>query len=154
MSDAKSILMQLLDAIPDGARTAQLFAEDGVLELPFLRSIGLEPRYQGRQSIHDFYEFVQNIYAEFQFKPEDTTVLIDTPDKVLAEYMTHSIARATGRRIHHLFTGYLVTQNGQIVLLREMLNVVAGAQALFPGGVHELPAPPDEIFSASPNYRS
>lgn len=154
MTDAKSILTQLLDTIPDGASTAQLFAEDGVLELPYLQSLGMEPRYQGRQAIHDFYEFVQTIYSEFRFKPEDTTVLIETPDKIFAEYITHSTARATGRRIHHLFTCYLVVQSGQIVLLREMLNVVAGAQALFLGGVHELPPPTNEIFSASPNYRS
>jgi hypothetical protein len=36
MKDAKSLLLKLLAAIPDGEKIAPLFAEDGVVELPFL----------------------------------------------------------------------------------------------------------------------
>jgi ketosteroid isomerase-like protein len=154
MNNAKSILMQVLEAIPNGYKASQFFAKDGILELPFLHSLNIAPRYQGRQAIADFYELVKDIYPDFKFKPEDTTILIETPDKVLAEYLTNATARKTGRRIHHLFSGYIVVQNGQIVLLREMLNVVAGAQAIFPDGVYELGKPTSEIYSISPNYRS
>ena len=41
MSDAKTLLLELLAVIPDGAKCADLFAEDGVLELPFLHAVGL-----------------------------------------------------------------------------------------------------------------
>jgi hypothetical protein len=46
MKDAKSLLLEVLAAIPDGEKIAPLFAEDGVAELPFLHSVGIEPRKQ------------------------------------------------------------------------------------------------------------
>jgi hypothetical protein len=77
----------------------------------------------------------------------DTHVLIDTPEQAFAEYMAHPTATTTGRTVHHLFTGRLVAENGQIKLLRESLNPVAVAQALLPGGVKDLPDPEKVIFS-------
>ena len=94
------------------------------------------------------------LYPGFRFKPENTTVLIDTKDQVYAEYLTHTRAAATGRLIHHLFTGYLVAEGGKIKLLREALNTVAGAQALYPNGVADLTPPEAEIFSVPPGYES
>jgi uncharacterized protein len=44
MKDAKSLLLEVLAAIPDREKIAPLFAEDGVVGLPFLRSVGIEPR--------------------------------------------------------------------------------------------------------------
>jgi hypothetical protein len=44
MKDAKSLLLEVLAAIPDREKIAPLFAEDGVVGLPFLHSVGIEPR--------------------------------------------------------------------------------------------------------------
>jgi hypothetical protein len=73
---------------------------------------------------------------------------------VFAEYMAHPTAAATWRTVHHLFTGRLVAENGQIKQLRESLNPVAVVQALLPGGVKDLPDPEKVIFSVPPDYRS
>ena len=35
MTDAKTLLLDLLAVIPDGEKCAAFFAEDGVLELPY-----------------------------------------------------------------------------------------------------------------------
>jgi hypothetical protein len=70
---------------------------------------------------------------------------------VFAEYMAHATAAATGRTVHHLFTGRLVAENGQI---KQSLNPVAVSQALLPGGVKDLPDPEKVIFSVPPDYRS
>jgi hypothetical protein len=51
MKHAKSLLLEVLAAIPAGEKVAPLFAEDGVVELPFLHSVGIEPRYKGRAAI-------------------------------------------------------------------------------------------------------
>jgi hypothetical protein len=109
-------------------------------------------RHQGRAQIRDFYNQVGKLYSGFGFKPEDITVLIDTPDQVFAEYMTHAGAAGTGRRIHHLFAGRLVAEGGQIKLLRESMNVLAAVQALNPKGAAGLPPPPAEIFSVPADY--
>ena len=155
MTDAKTLLLELLAVTPDGKKCAALFAEDGVLELPFLHSLGIPTRHQGREAIEKFYDFVGgNLYPGFSFKPENTTVLIDTKDQVYAEYLTHTRAASTGRLIHHLFAGRLVAEGGKIKLLRESLNTVAAAQVLNPNGVADLAPPEEEIFSVPSGYES
>jgi hypothetical protein len=72
-----------------------LFAEDGVVELPFLHSVGIEPRYKGHAAIAGFYGVVKQLYPDLVFKPEDTHVLIGTPDQVFAEYTAHTAAALT-----------------------------------------------------------
>jgi ketosteroid isomerase-like protein len=151
MKDAKTLLIEFLAAVTGGQIAANLFAEDGAVELPFLHSLGIPWRHQGRQAINDLQDSLAGLYRDFAFPPEDTHVLIDTPEQVFAEYMAHPTARATGRTVHHQFAGRLVAENGQIKLLRESLNPVAVAQALLPGGVKDLPDPEKVIFSVSPN---
>ena len=155
MTDAKRLLLDLLAVTPDGKKCAALFAEDGVLELPFLHSLGIPTRHQGREAIEKFYDFVGGtLYPGFGFSPENVTVLIDTKDQVFAEYLTDVRAAATGRLIHHLFAGRLVAEGGKIKLLRESLNTVAAAQVLNPNGVADLAPPEAEIFSVPSGYES
>jgi hypothetical protein len=152
--DAKTLLLEFLAAVTHGQNAAALFAEDGAVELPFLHSLGIRWRHRGRRAISELQDSLAGLYLDFAFQPEDTHVLIDTPEQVFAEYMAHPTARATGRTVHHLFTGRLVAGNGQIKLLRESLNPVAVAQALLPGGVKDLPDPEKVIFSVPPDSRS
>ncbi|HMG40731.1 MAG TPA: hypothetical protein VK611_05350 [Acidimicrobiales bacterium] len=51
MKDAKGTLLDYLASFRDPEKAASLFAEDGVLELPYLSSLGVEPRYVGREQI-------------------------------------------------------------------------------------------------------
>ena len=51
MKDSKALLLQYLASIRDPERAASLFADDGAFELPFLRSLGVGPRYTGRREI-------------------------------------------------------------------------------------------------------
>src|SRR5712671_92460 len=122
MKDAKTLLLEFLAAVTHGQNAAALFAEDGAVELPFLHSLGIPWRHRGRQAISELQDSLAELYLDFAFKPEDTHVLIDTPEQVFAEYMAHPTVKATGRTVHHLFTGRLVVENGQIKLLRESLN--------------------------------
>jgi hypothetical protein len=154
MKDAKTLLLEFLAAVTHGQDAAALFAEDGAVELPFLYSVGIPWRHRGRQAIRDLQAQLAGFYLDFAFRPQETHVLIDTPDQVFAEYMAHPTVRATGRTLHHLFTARVVAQNGQIKLVRESLNPFAAAQALLPGGVKDLPDPEGAVFSVSPDYRS
>jgi uncharacterized protein len=154
MKDAKALLLEFLAAVTGGQDAAALFAEDGAVELPFLHSVGIPWRHRGRQAISELQDSLGRLYLDFAFKPEDTHVLIETPEQVFAEYMAHTTARSTGRSIHHLFAGRLVAENGRIKLLRESLNPVAVAQALLSGGAKDLPDPEKVIFSIAPDYRS
>src|ERR1700676_1046262 len=119
MTDAKTLLLEFLAAVTHGQNAAALFAEDGAVELPFLHSL-IAWRPWWRQAISELQASFARLYLDFAFRPEDTHVLIDTPEQVFAEYMAHPTAAATGRTVHHLFTGRLVAENGQIKLLREL----------------------------------
>ena len=110
MKNSKALLLDYLASVRDPDRAASLFADDGVFELPFLRSLGVEPRYRGRREIAALVHKLLEIYPDFAFAPDDTRILIETPEKTFAEYVAHARAAATGRTAHHLFTGYLVAE--------------------------------------------
>ena len=90
---------------------------------------------------------LRKLYPDIAFAPNDINVFIETPEKTFAEYVTHMTAAATGRLLHHLFTGYLVAEAGEIKLLRESFNPLAMAQAQLPNGVADIGRPGDEVHS-------
>ena len=147
MKDSKALLLEYLASVRDPEHAASLFANDGVFELPFLRSLGVEPRYTGRREINMLVHKLLELYPNFTFAPDDTRVLIETPEKTFAEYVAHARAAATGRTAHLLFTGYLVAQAGEIMLLRETFNPLAMAQAQLPNGAADIGPPGDEVHS-------
>ena len=147
MSDAKTLLKEFLSNIRDPEKASALFAEDGAFEMPFFVSLGLPNRFEGPEGVKGLLTTVLEYYPDFEFKDEDITVLIETPDQVFAEYVTHASAAATGRLAHHLFMGRLVAENGQITLIREALNTVAAASALLGRGAHDLPEPANEVHA-------
>ena len=147
MKDSKALLLDYLASVRDPERAASLFADDGVFELPFLRSLGVEPRYRGRREIAALVHKLLEIYPDYAFAPDDTRILIETPEKTFAEYVAHGRAAATGRTAHHLFTGYLMAEAGKIKLLRETFNPLTMAQAQLPNGVADIGPPGDEVHS-------
>jgi len=147
MKDSRALLLDYLAAIRDPERAASLFANDGAFELPFLRSLGVEPRYSGRGEIITLLAQLLKLYPDFAFAPDDIHILIETPEKTFAEYVAHARAAATGRTVHHLFTGYLVAKAGEINLPRETFNPLAMAQAQLPNGVADVGPPGEDVHS-------
>jgi len=147
MKHSKALLLEYLASIRNPERAASLFANDGVFELPFLRSLGVGSRYSGRREITALVQQLLTIYPDFAFTPTDIHILIETPEKTFAEYVAHARAAATGRIVHHLFTGYLVAEAGEIKLLRETFNPLAMAQAQLPHGAADIGPPGDEVHS-------
>jgi uncharacterized protein len=144
MKDSKALLLEYLASIRDPEHAASLFADDGAFELPFLRSLGVGPRYSGRREITALLHQLLKLYPNFAFAPDDIQILIE---KTFAEYVAHARAAVTGRAVHHLFTGYLVAEAGKIKLLRETFNPLAMAQAQLPNGVADIGPPGDEVHS-------
>src|SRR6266852_6248783 len=108
-------------------KAAEIFAEDGAFELPYLATFGLPTECKGRDAIAGFFQSVLDIYPGFQF--ENTKVLIDTPDQVFAEFEATAVSSKTGRTVHQLFFSRLVAKNGKIKLFREALNTFEVARA-------------------------
>jgi uncharacterized protein len=130
---------QLLQAYINGSaqEAADLFAEHGALELPYLADLGVAPRYEGPKTIGAFLTFLhEKMYPGFKFV--DVNIYIDTPDQVFGEYTIHQKSGISGRLVHQRFFGHCVAANGKITLLREALNVLAAADGMFPNGIADV----------------
>jgi hypothetical protein len=128
MKTAKELILAYTAySFRDPNKAAEMFAEDGAFELPYLATLGLPPEYKGRDAIARFFQSVLDIYPGFQF--ENVKVLIDTPDQVFAEFEATAVSSKTGRTVHQLFFARLVAENGKIKLFREALNTLEAAKA-------------------------
>jgi uncharacterized protein len=135
MKTAKELLQAYINGT--AKESADLFAENGALELPYLADLGVDPRYQGPTTIESFLTFLhEKMYPGFKFV--DAKIYIDTPDQAFGEYTIHQKSGISGRDVHQRFFGHCVAVNGKIVLLREALNVLAAADGMFPNGIADV----------------
>ena len=135
MKSAKELFQAYIEGT--ARESAALFAEKGALELPYLADLGVEPRYEGPEKIGAFLTFLhEKMYPSFKFI--DVKIYIDTPDQAFGEYTIHQKSGISGKEIHQRFFGHCTVANGKIVLLREALNVIAAADAMFPGGLADV----------------
>src|ERR1700746_4047108 len=118
MKNARELMLEYTAfSFREPKKAAEMFAEDGAFELPYLATFGLPTEYKGRDAIAGF------------FQCENTKVLIDTPDQVFAEFEATAVSSKTGRTVHQLFFSRLVAENGKIKLFREALNTFEVARA-------------------------
>jgi hypothetical protein len=136
MKTAAQLLYEFFPLVRTPEKVVALFAEDGVLELPYLADLGMQWQYKGREEIAGLFKGLLELVPEWEFR--DIQVRIDTPDKVFAEYKVDAWAVTTQRPFKQHFFGYMQAQNGQIKLLREALNIVATARAFLPNGLAEI----------------
>jgi ketosteroid isomerase-like protein len=130
MNNAKQLLAAYLESIRDPRAAAALFADDGVLELPYLKSLGIDGRAQGPKTIEGFIASLIAKVPDFQFK--NVRYLIETPEQVFAEYEVEALVPSTGKIYRQMYAGRLVARDGKIALLREALDTVAAADAFSP----------------------
>lgn len=130
MKTAAQLLNSYLANIQSPADAAALFAEDGVLELPSLSSLGINARAVGPAAIEAFIAGLLKNVPDFRF--HDIQLLIDTPDQVFGEYSVEAKVLSTGKTYKQTYAGRLVAANGKIQLLREALDTHAAYLAFAP----------------------
>jgi uncharacterized protein len=135
MKNAKELMLGYIAG--SAAESAALFAENGTLELPYLASIGLPPVLSGPQEIEKFLGFLHGtLYPGFAF--QGVRVTIDTPDQVFAEYQINHRSGISGRDVRQQFFGHLEAEGGRIHRLREAIDVVVAAEAIYPNGLADV----------------
>jgi hypothetical protein len=88
MKNAKELMLEYTAfSLREPKKAAEMFAEDGAFELPYLAMFGLPTEYKGRNAIAGCFQSVLDIYPGFQF--EKTRVLIDTPGQLFAKRRGH-----------------------------------------------------------------
>ena len=138
MKTAKDLLLEFLNAFPDAARAAALFAEDGALEIPYLESVNIQPRSEGPKEIEKFLATLIEMVPGWRFS--NIKILMEDKNQVFAEYEVHAMATHTNRKFDQLFFGRLVTDEGdKIKLLREAQNLINTAKALLKNSIDDIP---------------
>lgn len=135
MKSAKELMLGYIGG--SAAQSGALFADDGTLELPYLESIGLPPVMNGPRAITEFLTFLHDkLYPGFSF--EDVNIHIETPEQAFAEYHIHHKSGISGKDIKQQFFGHLEAADGKIKRLREAIDVVVAAEAIYPNGLSDV----------------
>ncbi len=135
MKNARELMLAYIAGTAE--ETGALFAPNGTLELPYLASIGLPPVLTGPAEVTKFLGFLHGtLYPGFVF--QNVTVLIDTPDQVFAEYQINNKSGISGKTVSQQFFGHLEAQSGKIRRLREAIDVVVAAEAIYPNGLKDV----------------
>lgn len=135
MKTAKELMLGYIQGTAE--QSGALFAENGTLELPYLASIGLPPVLKGPAEIAKFLGFLHGtLYPGFVFK--DVKVHIDTPDQVFAEYHINNKSGISGKDVQQQFFGHLEAKDGKIARLREAIDVIVAAEAIYPNGLKDV----------------
>ena len=104
MKNAKELMLEFTAySIRDQRKAAEMSAEDGAFEMPYLASLGIPSRYKSHDAIADFFQFVRDLFPDLQF--ENMKVLVDTPDQAFGEYQFTTVSSKTGRSVRQLIFG-------------------------------------------------
>src|ERR1700733_8597807 len=137
MKNASELMLGYIEGTAE--QSASLFAEKGTLELPYLASIGLTPVLTGREIVQKFLTFLRGtLYPAFAF--EGVKINSDPPAQVLAEYQINHRSGISGKDVRQQFFGHLEAEDGKIKRLREAIDVVVAAEAIYPNGLKDVVA--------------
>jgi uncharacterized protein len=135
MTTARDLMLAYLAGSAE--QTGALFLPTGTLELPYLASIGLPPVLTGPAEISKFLGFLHGtLYPNFAF--QNVKVLIEAEGQVFAEYQINHKSGISGKFVNQQFFGHLEAQAGKIRRLREAIDVIVAAEAIFPNGLKDV----------------
>ncbi|MFF3890302.1 nuclear transport factor 2 family protein [Streptomyces sp. NPDC001914] len=136
MMNARELILAYTANIADPVAASTLFADDGVIELPYLESLGIPPRIEGPDAIREFITGLLERVPDFGF--DEVNIFIETDDQIFGEWSVETTT-VDGRPFSQTYAGRLVAENGKIKLLRESLDLVRAARAMLPNGVADIP---------------
>jgi ketosteroid isomerase-like protein len=122
MKTASELLEAYLNNVATSEVSASQFADDGVLELPWVKAYA-----KGPAEVEKLLVGMLAKVPDFRFK--NLTYFIQTPDKVAAEYQVEALVLATGKIYRQTYAGVLIAENGKVKLLHEALDTLAASQA-------------------------
>lgn len=127
MKTAVQLLQNYLESIQDPKTAAALFAADGLLELPWLQTLGLPHCAKGPAEIESFISGLLVKVPNFRFR--NIQFFIDTPTQAFGEYSVETALAGSDRIYKQTYAGRLVAEEGKIKLLRESLDTLAAWRA-------------------------
>jgi uncharacterized protein len=108
---------------------ADMFAEDGVHELPFAPP-GVPVTLQGREGIREYLTAIAATPIEFHDFVDLMVHETTDPEMVIAEYQARGVIVSSGEPYTARYIQVLRARNGEIVVWRDYWNPLSGAKAL------------------------
>src|SRR5260370_722558 len=92
MKNAKELMLEYTaSSIRDPKKAAEMFAEDGAFEMPYLTTFGIPSQYRGRDAIAGFFQSALDLYPDIRF--ENIKLRIDPPNQDFGEFETTTASR-------------------------------------------------------------
>jgi uncharacterized protein len=97
----------------------------------------MPPVTRGPAEITKFLGFLHStLYPGFAF--EDVKIHLQAPDQVFAEYHINHKSGISGKDVRQQFFGHLEAKDGKITRLREAIDVVVAAEAMYLNGLADV----------------
>lgn len=119
-------------------RCVDLFADDGAFEFPYMPTIGIDGRFQGREAIRGVLELIRAHFSAFTLSNIEIHDLADGKG-LFVEYHSDGFLNGTDQIYAQDYVSLLVVEDGRIKLLREYLNIISSARMLLPNGLADVP---------------
>src|ERR1700753_202806 len=91
-------------------RCVEFFAEDGVFELPYFPTIGINPRFEGKAALRGAFELIRSHFSSFTLSNIRLHELKDDSG-LFAEYHSDGFIDGTERVYAQDYASYLVIEN-------------------------------------------
>jgi uncharacterized protein len=114
---------------------ANLFAPDGVHELPFAPP-GIPRRLEGRETLREYFAAITGTPLKHTDYRDMTVYETADPGVIIAEYDAHGTVTGTGRPYQLRYLQVVKVRDGQITLWRDYWDPLASAELL--GRIPEL----------------
>ncbi|RBP09142.1 hypothetical protein DFR50_123114 [Roseiarcus fermentans] len=139
---SRELLAAFFDCLRDFENTTErcldLFAEDGVFEFPYFAALGMPTRFQGEAELRQVLRMIGARFKAFTISDVEIHEVKDA-DALFVRYHTDAFIDG-GKRIYAQdYVSQLIAEDGKIKILREYLNVIKTARALFPNGLADVP---------------
>jgi hypothetical protein len=108
---------------------ADLFAPDGVHELPFAPP-GIPRRLEGRETLREYFAAITGTPLKHTGFTDMTVYETTDPGVIIAEYDAHGTVTSTGRPYQLRYVQIVKVRDGQIALWRDYWDPLASAELL------------------------
>lgn len=148
MSSANELIYEFFDCLKHLGtsvdRCVDLFAEDGVFEFPYLSTLGMPTRFEGKEAVREVLNLVRSRFSSFTVSNVSIYEL-KGGNGLFTEYHTDGFIDDTERVYAQDYATHLLEEGGKIKLLREYLNVISTARMLLPNGLSDVPEPKSTV---------
>ena len=136
MKTAKDLMLAYIDGTAE--QSGALFGERGTLELPYMASIGVPPVSKGAAEDRQIPRFSPRHALSRASSSRTSRSIWRRRIRCSPNISSINKSGITGKDVRQQFFGHLEAADGKIKRLREAIDVVVAAEAIYPNGLADV----------------